>query len=243
MGKGGKLRRNHSGERLTRRGGARPFPDAATERHSASPAWVGPGGGRVGRLGYRPVRRIRTTAGLLAIVLFAAGCGDGTGVVELAWIIVDRDGEPIYPAGALTVGARGDSCGFAGRRGGAVTPVDLRLELQICDPACGTDAESCSDPACRVVDPLRFPCDTSRGSDPNVPADDQPYLFTFQAVLESPQGDLTCVDPEPTCVAVPGPRERTVKEGLVTDLQVVQIVMDVELGVDESLDLEACGCA
>lgn len=193
------------------------------------------------------MRRQRTILGVAARVvsLGAAptalcGCGDGTGVVEIAWTFVDRDGESIYPAGALSVTSRGDSCDFPGRTAGGTVPVDVRLELQICDPAC---AGGCDDPACLVVDPLRFPCDTSRASDPDVPASDDPYRFTFLAVLDSPEGGLTCVEPEPTCVAVPGARERTVKEGLVTDLQVVQIVMDVELSVDESIDLEACGCA
>jgi hypothetical protein len=187
------------------------------------------------------VRRRRITGRLaLGLGVVTSGCGDGTGVVELAWSFVDRDGASIYPAGALSVGARGDSCDFAGRSGGGTVPVDVRLELQICDPAC---AGGCDDPGCWVVDPLRFPCDTSRASDPDVPSSDDPYRFTFRAVLDSPEAELACVGPEPTCVAVPGARERTVKEGLVTDLQVIQIVVDVELGIDESIDLEACGCA
>lgn len=185
------------------------------------------------------MRRQRTVAAI-AFAWLASGCGDGTGVVEIAWTFVDRDGAAIYPAGALSLDSRGDSCDFAGRTAGGNLPVDVRLELQICDPACGG---GCDDPACLVVDPLRFPCDTSRASDPDVPASDDPYRFTFRAVLDSPEGGLTCVGPEPTCVAVPGARERSVEEGLVTDLQVIQIVLDVELGIDESIDLEACGCA
>src|SRR5690606_33735270 len=90
------------------------------------------------RLGSSAVRRQRTILGVAARVVSLGavptalcGCGDGTGVVEIAWTFVDRDGESIYPAGALSVTSRGDSCDFPGRTAGGTVPVDVRLELQI----------------------------------------------------------------------------------------------------------------
>jgi hypothetical protein len=177
-------------------------------------------------------------AGLLA----PAGCSVDTGVVELAWAFVDRDGQQIFPGGLFDP-AQDDACDLPGRRGGARVSYDLDIELEICDPRCGS---GCDDPACHVVPPLSFDCATSRGSDPDVPSAEMPYRFTFRAVV-SLDGEDACRDPDPTCVAVPGPRERTVRPGLVTDLQVYQVVLDFDLDgppdTEGALDLEACGCA
>ncbi len=82
----------------------------------------------------------------------------------------------------------------------------------------------------------------------DIPASEEPLLFDLRAVL-SYQG-LSCVSPAPDCVAVPGPRERKVRPGRVTDLQVYQVVIDTDAdgrpaggGLSrELLDLDACGC-
>jgi hypothetical protein len=179
-------------------------------------------------------------AGALGLLLALPACGDGTGVVELSWVLVDRNGDQIYPEGALTVGARRNSCDFTGITAAGPVSFDLRVQLEICDPAC---AAGCDDPSCLVVDPLRFPCTTFRGSNANIPSSEDPYQFRIRAVVEAGADGIECLDPEPTCVAVPGPRERPVADGLVTDLQVYQVVVDIEAGRDEELDLEACGCA
>jgi hypothetical protein len=176
----------------------------------------------------------------VAALCGALGCGPvDTGVVELSWRFVDRAGDVIFPGGAFALGNR-DSCDLPGRREGGQLAYDLRLQLEICDPSC---AAGCADPSCHVVEPARFPCDTARASDVDVPASTEPYRFTVRGVIEAEAID--CTEPEPTCVAVPGPRDRTVQPGLVTDLQVMQIAVDIDLGAgdEEVLDLEACGCA
>lgn len=160
-------------------------------------------------------------------------------MVEVAWVFVDRDGDPIYPAGQFSLGNR-DSCDLPGRLGGDPVRYDLRFELEICDLAC---PGGCGDPQCLVMDPLVFPCNTARGSERDVPASDDPYLFTVRSVITVESRDLVCREPLPTCVAVPGPRARSVRSGLVTDLQVYQVVIDVDQDHDDVLDLEACGCA
>lgn len=188
--------------------------------------------------------RIRQAAGvaplLLGLLLGSLGCsGVDTGVVELAWEFVDRNGDKIYPGGLFeTVG--GDACDLPGRVGGQSVTYDLGILLEICDTTC---ADGCGDPDCLVQPPLQFSCTTYRGSDPSVPSSEDPYRFTARAVLELDQLGRECLEPIPTCVAVPGPRERVVDPGLVTDLQVFQIALDVDLGDDAVLDLEACGCA
>lgn len=192
----------------------------------------------------RPIRARAERSLAAFLVLALAGCGDvDTGVVELAWVFVDRDGEPIFPAGQFAVGNR-DSCGLPGRIDGDPVSYDLEVEVEICDPAC---PDGCGAEACRVIPPLRFSCETARGSDPDVPSSDDPYLFTFRSLVFIDGPDVVCPNPEPTCIAVPGPRERIVRPGLVTDLQVVQIVVDVDQSAPTiaggALDLEACGCA
>jgi hypothetical protein len=182
--------------------------------------------------------------GLWALAAPAGGCADDTGVVELAWVFVDRDGDAIYPGGVFTSGDERDSCDLPGLVGEAEAPelvgFDLRVELEICDPGCaaGCDAEECL-----VVPRHVFPCTTARGNEPDVPASTEPYRFSVRAVLDAPGLASECRDPAPSCLAVPAPRERVVTAGLVTDLQVFQIVVDVDRQGDAALDLEACGCA
>ena len=196
-----------------------------------------------------PVRRVtrrgaQTLAGSLGVALLC-GCSGGAGVVELNWVFVDRNGEGIYPGDQLGSNRRDNSCGLHGRLGdGATVDYDLEVELEICDPSCAAGCESAE---CLVGGPRRFSCETARGSDPDVPSADHPYRFTVHAVV-LPSDALECSDAPSTCIDVPGPRERTVEEGLPTDLQVYQIKLDIDdregaSRADAQLDLEACGCA
>lgn len=179
----------------------------------------------------------RVVLGLLAL----AGCSSNTGVVEVAWAFVDRGGEQIFPGGLFAPQSK-NACGLPGRTSNGQLSYDVSVELRICDPEC---SGGCEDDACQVVSPLAFGCSTSRGSDPDIPSSGQPYQFLLQPILELSDGSV-CRDPDPTCVAAPGPRQRRVKPGLVTDLQVYQFVLNFDLDApsaeQSSLDLEACGC-
>jgi hypothetical protein len=167
----------------------------------------------------------------------AFGCSlEDTGVVEVNWAVVDRDGDPIYPAGQFM--ASGDTCDMPALSAGKRVQYDLEVELEICDPMCKA---GCDDPDCLVMPPSRYSCTIARATERDVPASSDPYLFTVRAIIAAPGGD--CVDPLPTCIATPGPRQRTVYRGLVTDLQVFQIAVNVDTDQNEALDLEACGCA
>lgn len=178
-------------------------------------------------------------APLLALAALVGACGDDTGVVELAWVFVDRDGDAIYPGGVFTADDERDSCDLPGAAGGQGVTYDLRVELEICDPGC---AAGCDTDECLVVPRHEFPCTTARGNDPDVPASDEPYRFTVRAVLDASVLGGECRDPAP-CLAVPAPRERVVTAGRITDLQVYQIVVDVDRQGDASLELGECGCA
>lgn len=185
------------------------------------------------------MRSLRSLAAASVLVVTSA-CSVDTGVVEWAWAFVDRDGDAIFPRGVFDLG-RTSSCALPGRFGTNEVRYDLGAELVICDPQC---AGGCEDPDCQVVAPLGFDCERYRGSNPSVPASGDPYQFTISPVITLPSGD-ECRDLE-ACITAPGPRERAVPEGLVTDLQVFQLVV----GMDQngptsstgSLDLEACGC-
>ncbi len=185
------------------------------------------------------VRCLRTIAAASLLVALSA-CSVDTGVVEWAWAFVDQDGDAIYPSGVFDLG-RTSSCALPGRFDAELVRYDLAAELVICDPEC---AGGCDDPDCQVVAPLGFDCDRSRGSNPSVPSSDAPYQFTISPVITLPGGD-ECRDLG-SCISAPGPRERTVHRGLVTDLQVFQLVVGMDQGGPAtgtgSLDLEACGC-
>ncbi|MCH9688844.1 MAG: hypothetical protein K0V04_45850 [Deltaproteobacteria bacterium] len=40
---------------------------------------------------------------LLLTAAVLGGCGNATGSVELAWVFVDRDGDPIFPGGVFSL--------------------------------------------------------------------------------------------------------------------------------------------
>ena len=186
------------------------------------------------------MRRVAPSCLLLAAAL-GSGCGDLDGAVELAWVIVDRDGDAIFPGGVFSLDDERDSCELRGVVGDRSVSYDLRVELEVCDPSCeaGCDSEQC-----QVLPRHEFACNEARGSLPTVPdSGGEPYLFTVRAVVSVPSLQLECREPSPSCVAVPAPRERRVEPGLVTDLQVYQIAIDVDRDSNEPLDLEACGCA
>lgn len=184
------------------------------------------------------LRRSHRACACLAAIAAVGGCADvDTGVVEINWAFVDRDGEPIYPAGQFVVG-RDDTCGLSGRRGNQRLRYDLHMQLSICDESC---TAGCDDESCQVVTPDQFSCDVARNTARDVPASNDPYLFSMRAVIETP--GKTCTDVPLSCIAVPGPRERTVERGRVVDLQVWQVVVDIDLNGDAVLDLEECDCA
>jgi len=185
-----------------------------------------------------PTFQVAALGGALAL----NGCGQEYGAVEVAWQFVDRDGTAIFPQGLFERNDRGacDRPGFT--MPGQFTTYDLSVELEICDTTCPA---GCEDPSCFVIDPLQFSCRTFRGAEQNIPASDDPYLFTLRPVIGVDASDTTCRNPAPSCLATPGPRERRVDEGLVVDLQVYQILVDIELAEpdEDALDLEECGCA
>lgn len=164
-------------------------------------------------------------------------CAPTEGYVEIAWSFIDQGGSTLYPDGVLA-----DSCDFtaafaAESASDTLRPAKLRVELEICDPACDGD---CEDPACMVVEPTQFACNTARGA-LTIPATGGDYRFTTRIVAEL-DGDPDCACVLSTdCALVPGPRDRAVRPGLVTDLQNYQFVLDVT--DDPSiLDLTPC-CA
>lgn len=175
-----------------------------------------------------------------ALAVFAA-CGPEYGSVSLSWQIVDRNGDRVYPGGLFDRGGvERDSCDLAGQTSAGETRYDLDVQLEICDPLC---AAGCESDECLVKSPLAFSCETYRGADPDVPASSEPYIFNLRPVLVVDEPPSRCEAPSPSCVAVPGPRERILEPGLVVDLQVYQIAIDTDHQSGEPLDLEACGCA
>lgn len=186
--------------------------------------------------------RSRLWLPLVIAIAPTGACGDASGTVELAWVFVDRDGDPIYPGGVFSADDERDVCGLPGAVDGTLVSYDLRVELEICEPECeaGCDADECL-----VLPRRRFACNTARGNEPDVPASDSPYRFTLRAVLSVPALDIECRDAAPTCLAVPSSRERVVEAGRVTDLQVYQIGVDVDRDSGDRLELGEqgeCGC-
>jgi len=177
------------------------------------------------------------TAGTLGALL--TSCTPTEGYVEIAWALIDQGGASLYPDGSLT-----NTCDFVGlvARGGDAqadpveTPATLRFELLVCDPEC---SGGCDDPECQVIDPRSFACNTARGS-VTVPSSELDHRFEARVIAEL-DGDPACACTLSTeCVQLPGPRDRKVRGGLVTDLQVYQIVLDLDDPTTASIDLRTC---
>ena len=187
------------------------------------------------------VASLSASAGGLGALL--TSCTPTEGYVEIAWALIDQGGTALYPDGTLT-----NTCNFVGLVDSGVdsgvdmqgdpveTPVTLRFELLVCDPECDG---GCDDPECQVVAPRSFACNTARGS-VTVPSSGLDYRFETRVIAEL-DGDPACACALSTeCAQLPGPRDRKVRGGLVTDLQVYQIVLDLDDPTTASLDLRTC---
>jgi hypothetical protein len=163
-----------------------------------------------------------------------SGCGEDIGGVELSWAFHDRDLGTVFPRGDHR-----DSCRFVGREGESPRTYDLNVRLTVQGPC--VEGEAPED--CEIVARESFGCTRYRGYLPDVPTAAEPYLMTVD-VLVNPAGAPPFAA-LPTCVAVPGPRTRTVRAGHVTDLAVYQLIVDATRfgqgeDLDGRLDLEAC---
>jgi hypothetical protein len=152
--------------------------------------------------------------------------------VELSWAFFDRDLRTVFPRGDEK-----DACRFVGDVDGTERQYDLNVRLSLIGPC--ADNEEFED--CEVAEEHTFDCNRFRGYLPEVPAELDPYVMRVD-VLVNPRSDPRFVA-SPKCVAVPGPRERTIRPGHVTDLAVYQFVVDATsfaTGGSDPLDLEAC---
>ncbi len=170
----------------------------------------------------------------------SSGCVRDEGVVEINWKFVDRELTDIYP------GERMNSCAFTGQldESGA-QEFGLHVELSICDPRCEGD---CASGEC-VIQTQRFPCKMARATTSVPMIEEREYTFATH-ILAAPSGadiedpaTCTCTLLE-ECALTPGPRDRILRPGLVTDLQVYQFVLPtLALPVDLDpipLDLSSC---
>lgn len=170
-------------------------------------------------------------------------CTPTEGYVEVAWALIDEGGTTLYPDGVLP-----NSCDFTGMfktegEGEGESEVTirevkaiLRVELAICDPEC---EGGCDDPACQVIDPKSFACNTARAQ-VTVPSSPHDYRFETRIIAEI-DGDPSCTCRLATaCAQLPGPRARTVQGGLVTDLQVYQVVLALDDPDTATIDLTPC---
>ncbi len=178
-------------------------------------------------------------AGLLASV---CACNTTEGQVELHWAFLDRDSSPVVPGNSLTLP---DTCSLLGTFDEEIgaTRYALEVVLNICLPEC---AAGCDDPACQVIDPQVFSCETTRAT-LDVPSRDEPYVFSSRVVARQSDAETCTCALTSACVATPGARQRKVTAGLVTDLQVQQLVLttldfaeDFDANRDLHLDLATC---
>ncbi len=176
------------------------------------------------------------------LVLFAGACNTTEGQVELHWAFLDRDSAPVVPGNTLTIP---DTCSLLGTFDEQVGPTRYALEvvLHICLPDCEA---GCDDPACQVIAPQVFSCETTRAT-MDIPAGDTPYVFSTEVVARQTDGDSCSCTLTSACVATPGARQRRVTAGLVTDLQVQQLLLttldfaeDFDANNDLHLDIATC---
>jgi hypothetical protein len=176
-------------------------------------------------------RDLARRLGFAAAALVGAACVRDQAIVELAWSFVDRDGASIFPSGELS-----DLCDLRGELGGQERSYALHLELRLCDPEC---PGGCALEACWITEPLRFGCASTRGSS-LIPVKDGPTIFDVQVVAAVDGApECACAIASP-CAERPGPRARVVEPGLVTDLQVYLLVLDLPDPDSARLDLSTC---
>ncbi len=121
----------------------------------------------------------RTRSTFAVVLVASSACTDiDSGVVELNWAFVDRDGDAIFPAGQFSFGSL-DACDLPARSGSSDARIDLEVQLDICSASCGGDCDG----DCRVMPAERPGCDTARATLTEVPASDDPYLFFLRAVV------------------------------------------------------------
>ncbi len=170
-------------------------------------------------------------------------CAPTQGYVEIAWALIDEGGNTLYPDGEFP-----NTCDFTGlfkpepagegEDEGVTQEVSaiLRVELVICDPNCDG---GCDDPTCQIVDPTSFACNTARAQI-TVPSSEDHYRFETHLIAEI-DGKQDCICQLTTaCALLPGPRERRVRAGLVTDLQVYQVVLALDQPKSATIDLTEC---
>jgi len=162
--------------------------------------------------------KFRWTAGFMIALFALVACNHQEGIVEINWAFVDQDGDKIIPSRDAE-----NSCGFAGNLAGKAENYQMQVELRVCEPGC---EGGCENPACYAVDPFRFDCHALRASS-KLPASFDGYEFQV-AVIAVPdnnaQEQCECELRSP-CIERPGPRIRTIEAGLITDLQVYQLVL------------------
>jgi len=179
----------------------------------------------------------------VAALLVLPGCNQTDGQVELHWAFLDRDSAPVVPGNSLTLP---DTCSLLGTYDAAVgeTRYALEVVLHICLDSC---AEGClNDPACQVITPQRFSCETTRATI-DLPASEDPYIFETEVVARQADSDACACTISSACVATPGSRQRKVTAGLVTDLQVQQMVLTTldfveDFDADRNLHLDIATC-
>lgn len=178
---------------------------------------------------------LRTLTPLLAAAgAVLAGCADDLGGIELSWAFVDSDLDNIFPRGDEQ-----DVCRLDGILDEQSRQYNLNVRLTVLGPC--VDGEPIED--CAELTDETFPCDRFRGYLPEVPTSDEAYLMKVDAIVDPLGGAPFLASPD--CIAVPGPRARTVRPGHVTDLAVYQLVVDAERfsstgNTEDQLDINAC---
>ncbi|MGB1014935.1 MAG: hypothetical protein ACPG4T_12435 [Nannocystaceae bacterium] len=185
--------------------------------------------------------RVGLSAGLAMLAL--PGCNHTEGQVELHWAFLDRDSAPVVPGNSLTLP---DTCSLLGTLDPDIgeTRYALEVVLHTCLSSC---TDGClTDPACQVIAPQRFSCETTRAT-VDLPASEDPYLFATEVVARQEDSETCACAISSTCVATPGSRLRKVLAGLVTDLQVQQMVLTTldfagDFDSDRNLHLDLATC-
>ncbi|MCA9681581.1 MAG: hypothetical protein KC457_05255 [Myxococcales bacterium] len=174
-------------------------------------------------------------AGLLATTLALSGCGREEGIVEVYWQLENADLDRLYPQGL-----RNDTCAFDSVSG---ERFDVQVQLTVAEnsPEC---AVHWSDPACVIVEQLRFDCTRARGTATSVPisssgSDDPGYLMFVEATMV-PEGGEPFV-PMASCMQGPGARVRRVLPGRTTDLEVYEFVFRaLQSKLQTKVDIDLC---
>ena len=168
-----------------------------------------------------------------------AACAQAEGSVEIRWVLVDANLERIFPGDAANTSCALEDWLRARGPAGPHTRVAARVRLlgyECADTATTGDGQTFPCPAAEPIIDERFDCALSGAVVTRIPALDDAIVWVMQVEVDDGTGAALVASDR--CISIPGPRQRKIVPGSITDLELYQLV--VHATRDAPLELTDC---